>query len=217
MFHAQWTVDKRLVGQALRAVPLNFPHFSNHDAAHSQTIIQRIERVLGAARIRKLSPTTTWMLLSAAYYHDSGMIVSDTEARRWWREDKEFRSMVLLAQANADDPLHREAVMLARQELDGEEWPLEVRRAITLLVAEFARGKHSDRSGEFVKDPGAGPRRSRPWPERDAEALAVFGVGSVLPESHETVGRRGAGRRERTQGSVHGFVSLRSGAHTLLL
>lgn len=53
-----------------------FINYSLHDASHSQSIIQAIERFLGENRIRMLSPTDTFMLLICAYAHDYGMAQS---------------------------------------------------------------------------------------------------------------------------------------------
>ncbi len=41
---AQWTFDKKLVAGALNNVVLTFPHYSRHDASHSNTILQQIAR-----------------------------------------------------------------------------------------------------------------------------------------------------------------------------
>ena len=50
-----------------------FVNFSLHDASHSRSIIQAIERFLGEERICMLTPTDTFMLLICAYAHDYGM------------------------------------------------------------------------------------------------------------------------------------------------
>ncbi len=53
-----------------------FAHYSLHDASHSRSVIQAIERFLGEERIRMLSATDTFMLLCCAYAHDYGMAVT---------------------------------------------------------------------------------------------------------------------------------------------
>ena len=44
---AQWEFDQKLVGKALENIGGFYPHFSNHNASHSQQILVNIERLLG--------------------------------------------------------------------------------------------------------------------------------------------------------------------------
>ena len=81
---AQWTFDRQLVGRALGAVATTFPHYSLHDASHSDTILRQIARVLGPRRIALLGATDLWLLLEAAYHHDVGMVLTEEDQRRWW-------------------------------------------------------------------------------------------------------------------------------------
>jgi hypothetical protein len=83
LLEAQWEYDKRLVQQALQTVGTTFPHYSLHDASHSNTILVNVTRVLGD-RVQNLSATDTWLILEAAYWHDVGMVVSDSTLRSWW-------------------------------------------------------------------------------------------------------------------------------------
>jgi hypothetical protein len=51
LLEAQWDYDKRLVAQALQGIIWRFPHYSLHDASHSDTILTQIARVLGEPRV----------------------------------------------------------------------------------------------------------------------------------------------------------------------
>jgi len=44
---SQWEFDQKLVGKALENIGGFYPHFSNHNASHSQQILVNIERLLG--------------------------------------------------------------------------------------------------------------------------------------------------------------------------
>src|SRR5689334_10095318 len=79
LLHAQWEYDRRLVGDALATVGWTFPHYSRHDASHSNAILVQLARFLGATRIAHLSATDVWLLLEAAYQHDIGMVVTDEQ------------------------------------------------------------------------------------------------------------------------------------------
>jgi len=79
---AQWEFDRRLIAGALSGVALTFPHYSRHDASHSNTILLQLARVMGPDRINGLSATDLWLLVEAAYYHDLGMVLTDKEARQ---------------------------------------------------------------------------------------------------------------------------------------
>jgi hypothetical protein len=61
LLQAQWEYDRRLVADALQTVGWTFPHGSRHDASHSSTILVQLARVLGEARIDKLSATDVSM------------------------------------------------------------------------------------------------------------------------------------------------------------
>ena len=45
--YATWNLNKETCINALKSVSINYTHFSEHDASHSQTIIDKIEMLLG--------------------------------------------------------------------------------------------------------------------------------------------------------------------------
>ena len=154
LLEAQWEYDKRLVQQALQTVGSTFPHYSLHDASHSNTILVNITRVLGE-RVRKLSATDTWLILEAAYWHDVGMIVSDSTLRSWWSSPEFRRHLDELQEAN-DVVLAASAKLLKnRTQFDShdEAWPINVRQALIFVVADFARKSHPVRSAEAIRSP----------------------------------------------------------------
>lgn len=71
--HSLWVMLKKHIEDEMVYSRNVFVNYSLHDASHSRTIIQAIERFLGEERIRRLSATDTFMLLACAYAHDYGM------------------------------------------------------------------------------------------------------------------------------------------------
>jgi len=174
---AQWTYDKRLVAQALQAVGVLFPHYSLHDASHSNTILRQLARVLGTSRIARLSPTDLWLLLEAAYHHDIGMVVPDAQKRQWWREPA-FRVHLDRLKESSDRDLRSAAALLSSKSLGslGDDWPFEVQHALLLAVADYARQQHPKMAEQIVLQPAlvglASPRIL--IPKRAFQLLALI-------------------------------------------
>ena len=151
LLQAQWVYDKRLATKALQTVGNSFPHYSLHDASHSNTILVQVTRVLGD-RIYQLSATDIWLLLESAYWHDMGMVVDDATVRRWW-DTPEFQ-LHLDMLIEVDDQMLADAARLVRSQnsVAGLQ-VLDIRKAVTLVVADFARRHHASRSGHLVAHP----------------------------------------------------------------
>ncbi len=71
--HSVWVMLKKHIEDEISHSRNVFVNYSLHDASHSRSIIQAIERFLGEERISRLSATDTFMLLACAYAHDYGM------------------------------------------------------------------------------------------------------------------------------------------------
>lgn len=68
-----WTLLRKKIEDRMNYSRSVFVNYSLHDATHSRSILQAIERFLGDERISRLSATDTFMLLTCAYAHDYGM------------------------------------------------------------------------------------------------------------------------------------------------
>ncbi|HYQ44275.1 MAG TPA: hypothetical protein VER11_19970 [Polyangiaceae bacterium] len=160
LLEAHWQYDKLLLADGLQAVGATFPHYSRHDASHSRRIVSNIAQVLGKARIEKLGATDLWMILEAAHWHDVGMIVDDESARAWW-ERPEFRDHLDVLLESTDPRLKRAAQHVSGTdkktllEQYGAHWPLELRRSVAFVLADYARRNHASRSRDIVLDPTA--------------------------------------------------------------
>lgn len=154
LLEAQWEYDKRLVQQALQTVGSNFPHYSLHDASHSNTILLNVSRVLGD-RINLLTATDTWLLLEAAYWHDVGMVVSDTALREAWSSEEFASHLERLTTADDGILAYSASLLRDRSKVTGlaGDWPLDVKQALTFVAADYMRRRHQTRSAEAVRHP----------------------------------------------------------------
>ncbi len=150
---AQWEYDVRLLANALQVVGNNFPHYSFHDATHSETILQRIASLLGPAALAQLSATDLWLLLEASYLHDAGMIVLHT-CKREDLSSPAFAAHLKQLQASSDSDLAAAARRI--QELRERRTPLEILEGhldLLVIYAEFVRARHPERAYEAAIDP----------------------------------------------------------------
>lgn len=155
LLQAQWEYDRRLVADALQTVGWTFPHYSRHDVSHSNNILVQLARVLGQSRIERLSATDIWLMMEAAYQHDVGMVVTDEQAREWLRSPA-FAAALDRLRYGEDAELARAAAFIAeRPDLQTlpAEWPLDVRRALMLVLADYGRAQHARNAERIVRDP----------------------------------------------------------------
>jgi hypothetical protein len=150
---AQWEYDRLLLGQALTTVGHAFPHYSLHDATHSETILERIAAMLGNDTISSLSGTDLWLLLESAYLHDSGMVVLES-TRRKDLSSSEFKAHIRTTAEGADRELAARAarlqVMNTPENLIGI---LEGHLDLLLVYAEFVRKWHPRRAEDVALSP----------------------------------------------------------------
>ena len=155
-----WNINKKMCQDVLNTVVMNYPHYTNHDVSHCEAIITNIEMLLGEKVIRVLSPTDTWLLLQAAYLHDIGMVIECKKIEQNW-ESKEFQEYLHEMEDSNDDSMAKNAKFinslgdkLGKKE-NVSSWPVHVRNAVTLLIAEYYRRQHAETSGSYVKDMGS--------------------------------------------------------------
>lgn len=148
-----WKNAKFDLEKILQNVILSFPHYSLHNASHSEMIIRYIEAVLGEERIKMLKPTEIWLMLMSAYTHDIGMLISDKEIRSIWKDDK-FKDYIEGIPDSSD--LYRYAQYILnpqgnRENLDlPSDWPVDVKMAVIYLTADYVRRRHPDRSRDII-------------------------------------------------------------------
>ena len=151
----QWCAAKTYVPNILSMIGNIFPHYSLHDATHSEKILSNICRILGEDQIKKLSTTDIWMLLFVAYFHDIGMFVSkdditetikDEDFLKYVEEKKQDASSEMNTYANffeiKDKELHYGACKISSESFN----------ALRFLLADYLRSSHSDRSKKMIKE-----------------------------------------------------------------
>jgi molecular chaperone HtpG len=75
---------RRMAQRWLGYIPATFPHYTQHSVEHSDAIAEQMSRLLftdgdPSRPVLHLSPVEVYILLVAAYLHDAGMVVSDSE------------------------------------------------------------------------------------------------------------------------------------------
>lgn len=182
---AQWTFDEQLISKALNSVSQIFPHYSRHDASHSNQIVTNIERILGEEKIQLLSATDLWLILESAFYHDIGMVIPMDTIREDW-EDNDFKNHLESIVNNPSHELQTMAVEFSSTNFTeifkASQWPLDVFENIRLLLADFYRFKHADRSGKIVKNPWQEIHLSSP--RNELLPARLFKILSTISSHH---------------------------------
>ena len=153
IFYTQWCLAKDYVPKVQSLIVRTFPHYSLHDASHSETILNCIVRILGEKAVSELSCADLWLLLSAAYYHDLGMAVFAKDLEEILKNDKFFQ-FVKECQSDVSNPLHPFAQAFEVRS-DGVYYRNIILDAKTydgsrFLLAEFIRKCHAERSGKSL-------------------------------------------------------------------
>lgn len=150
-----WNLNKQALEPVLNAIIKDYPHFSFHDASHSESILINVERLLGNENIKKLSPTDLWLLLHVSYLHDFGMVILDTKLYEIWKST-EFQDYLKEKCESTDEDLKNAAKIVSKLHEEyvkyDVSWPLDVKKAVTILISVFCRSKHAEYSKEYIID-----------------------------------------------------------------
>lgn len=152
---AQWEFDQKLVGKALENIGGFYPHFSNHNASHSQQILVNIERILGSD-VDLLSATDTWLILEAAYWHDVGMLVDAKNAKEV-HTNPDFHFMIQTIANEKGHDLQKFCQAYVEKNwlsaIGTVDHPFDGVEKYRQLIAEWFRRGHDKRVGKLVEDP----------------------------------------------------------------
>lgn len=153
--NSAWILGKRSYRNILNTIQHNYPHYSLHDESHSESIITNIEMLLGEERIKKLSPTDTWLILNSAYLHDFGMALLYKNVEMAWNS-KEFTDYLHRLTEVHNQELREAAKYIVdfKKNINDieNEWPLKVRKYTTEIIADYFRGKHAKISKEYLNN-----------------------------------------------------------------
>lgn len=142
---------REIIKNWLGYIPNTFPHYTRHTIEHSDEIILQLSKILFDGEkerpIIDLSPSEVYILISCAYYHDAGMVVSDERKislvssevwKQWisegggknrWREIESLRN---------NDSIEKEVRNFLAD--------IQTR----FLIAEFIRRDHHIRAAEMI-------------------------------------------------------------------
>lgn len=148
---AQWEFDKKLLTRSLNVISRDFPHYSLHDASHSSTIINQIEKVI-SRDIEKLSATDCWLILESCYWHDSGMIINDDEKKELLKS-QDFKDFLLEEKTSSNEISKLISELETQSKNEDLSEMHEKSRALNFIIADYYRRKHAQRSGEYVLNP----------------------------------------------------------------
>lgn len=151
----QWGFDQQLIPKALQSIGSLFPHYSRHDESHSKQILINIERLLGES-IALLTATDTWLILEAAYWHDIGMVVPQSDFKSAIA-DADFKLYVQEIKNSPNHDLNRFCRSLDVADMsncfNGASSPIEAIDQFRQLMAEWFRRKHPLRASNIVQSP----------------------------------------------------------------
>lgn len=132
----------------------SFAHYTQHTVKHSDEIIRQISKILFRgddpdSPTVALSPVEAYTCCASAYLHDAGMVVSDEEKLRILSSDgwaKWIASDATAAQRHAEIQSLREG--------DGDDSDVRhfaADRQLRLLISEYVRRSHHERSAHFIQ------------------------------------------------------------------
>lgn len=152
VLYENFVYNKRLICDIIDETGRYFTFYSRHDSTHSAAIVSSIELLLGEERIRFLSPTDTFLLLLVAYLHDYGMSLTYEEIKKKLL-DNSFNEFV--EKMSHIDTFKKYTYWYKNddfkiQAFDEHLWPLDTMQCVNVLISEFYRSKHGDRSEEAI-------------------------------------------------------------------
>jgi hypothetical protein len=164
-FYTQWTHDKAALAKGLQAVANVFPHYSLHDESHCRTILNNIVCIVGEKQIYDLSAANIWLLLSAVYYHDSGMILTAKDKEEILNNG-DFKRELIEIQRDKSHSLYKHAIKF---NIDGDKVKIlsgyfsnDIIDSFSFILSEIARRNHGLNS-ENVINKNKNPSGNNDW------------------------------------------------------
>ncbi len=162
ILHSKWSQDKLFLNNMLSNVSNIFPHYSDHSTNHSDMILSNIVRVIGKDRIVSFGATDLWLLLSAAYYHDIGMVLFQQRLQEIFSKEKlhdHFFDFLEGIYNDKSSPLNDKIDFI---ELDGDlEWNKRIKfknkvldenslNSFISIFSDYIRKTHGEESRNFI-------------------------------------------------------------------
>jgi hypothetical protein len=141
-------------------------NFTLHDDEHAFRVAERIAELLGNEQLQAISSFDIGFSLAAAYGHDIGMTPDRGKVQKHFNALASSNGMDALSADDADafqEWLDDERDGLVPPLVDGQPSEAELREA-RLIVAHYARHRHNDWSGEWL----------RAWAERNNATASLY-------------------------------------------
>jgi len=138
----------------LAYVPHSFPHYTRHTIEHSDEIIAQMSKLLFADTrqpIVDLSPVEAYVLVAAAYLHDAGMVVSDSEKARII-ESQEWRQWTAGSGGGAKRWAEIQLLRTGPEPRDDNIRHFLADVQTRFLIAELIRRVHHVRAGDVIRE-----------------------------------------------------------------
>lgn len=154
---SSWDKAREDLIQPLSTIGSEFRNFSRHDESHSQEIIRIIGRLLGEEGVNALSATDTFLLLMGAYTHDIGMCLSFNAIAKEFQTEAVQKKIKALETHRDKQVAEAAQIWMGNYDKDkylGKEylWPLEVKNAGHILIAQIMREEHAERSAAYLNE-----------------------------------------------------------------
>lgn len=154
---SSWDKAREDLIQPLSTIGSEFRNFSRHDESHFQEIIRIIGRLLGEEGVNALSATDTFLLLMGAYTHDIGMCLSFNAIAKEFLTEAVQKKIKTLETHRDKQVAEAAQIWMGNYDKDkylGKEslWPLEVKNAGHILIAQIMREEHAERSAAYLNE-----------------------------------------------------------------
>lgn len=169
VLYDQWMLEKESISKKLQLIDYTFPNYTAHNASHSNSILNCLGNLFSPKAFDEFTPEDLWLLLSAAYYHDSGMITDAQEVEKLLIND----DFIFFVKNRIDEPFFKGKkisdyieIISIKEKKDGEDNALSLKRlcfrdnVITKekidvfreLITEYIRKDHAKRSEMFIEE-----------------------------------------------------------------
>lgn len=154
-YFKQWEIAKDYMPEFLQLVSHIFPHYSLHDVSHSETILNNIIKIVGLDVIERFSVVDLWLLLTSAYYHDCGMVVSGDDIRECLEDESDFIKFIKQNQDDEKSLMHKYAtafdIVEGKMFYKHDEVTVDNVNAFKFLLADYIRSHHAQRSNSSIQ------------------------------------------------------------------
>lgn len=150
---AQWKYDKELYKDILQNTKDYYCHYTDHGINHSEAVLSNIVRILGIDKIKELSSLDIWLLLEAAYIHDSGMFITREEVEELCKKE-EFIKHFKYLKLNTSSDLFRYTqffeVIDEKLIIKDGRYNSEIEYGLKFIIGDYNRTSHAKRSKIIV-------------------------------------------------------------------